>query len=141
MVSDVLTECMSLTQVDGTRDAHLFYWYFESRENPDDDPFVLWLTGGPGCSSQIALFEELGPYEIDPNNYTNLIRTKYSWSDHTNIIFVDQPVDTGTLSCRMCTRIETSLCVRLAARYDNIGAYVKHFIAIQAIRTAPMTAM
>eukprot|EP00240_Pyramimonas_obovata_P001475 CAMPEP_0118934076 /NCGR_PEP_ID=MMETSP1169-20130426/13538_1 /TAXON_ID=36882 /ORGANISM="Pyramimonas obovata, Strain CCMP722" /LENGTH=476 /DNA_ID=CAMNT_0006876939 /DNA_START=79 /DNA_END=1509 /DNA_ORIENTATION=+ len=82
-------------KVDGTRDAHLFYWYFESRENPDKDPFVLWLTGGPGCSSQIALFEELGPYEIDPNNYTHLIRTKYSWSDHTNIIFVDQPVDTG----------------------------------------------
>jgi len=82
-------------KVDGTRDAHLFYWYFESRDSPSKDPLVLWLTGGPGCSSQIALFEELGPYEIDPNNYTNLIRTKYSWSDHTNILFVDQPVDTG----------------------------------------------
>ena len=82
-------------QVDGTRDANLFYWYFESREHPATDPLVLWLTGGPGCSSQIALFEELGPYEIDPKNYSHLIRTKYSWSDHTNIIFVDQPVDTG----------------------------------------------
>jgi len=82
-------------KVDGTRDAHLFYWYFESRDKPSTDPFVLWLTGGPGCSSQIALFEELGPYEVDPKNYTNLIRTKYSWSDHTNLIFVDQPVNTG----------------------------------------------
>ena len=43
----------------GTKDAHLFYWFFESRGEPSKDPVVLWLTGGPGCSSELALFVEV----------------------------------------------------------------------------------
>ena len=39
----------------------LFYWYMPSLNNPRDDPFVLWLTGGPGCSSMMASVMEMGP--------------------------------------------------------------------------------
>lgn len=44
----------------------LFYYFFESR-NSKDDPVVIWLTGGPGCSSAIALFYENGPFHITKN--------------------------------------------------------------------------
>ncbi|PWY91636.1 alpha/beta-hydrolase [Aspergillus sclerotioniger CBS 115572] len=40
---------------------HLFFWYFESQNNPASDPLTLWMTGGPGGSSMIGLFEEVGP--------------------------------------------------------------------------------
>ena len=38
-----------------------FYWFFESRSGVEaSTPLVLWMTGGPGCSSGIALFNENG---------------------------------------------------------------------------------
>jgi len=72
---------------------HLFYWFFESRSNPVTDPFIIWLTGGPGCSSLYALFTENGPYQVQDD--LSLTINPYSWNSAANILFLDQPVGTG----------------------------------------------
>lgn len=71
----------------------IFYWLFESRHNPSTAPLVIWLTGGPGCSSELALFTENGPYWIQDD--LNLTRNEHSWNNNSNLLFVDQPVGTG----------------------------------------------
>jgi carboxypeptidase C (cathepsin A) len=72
---------------------HLFYWFFESRNNPSSDPLMIWLTGGPGCSSMLALMVENGPYKVQ--NDMSLSMNAYSWNSKANVIWIDQPSDTG----------------------------------------------
>jgi len=71
----------------------IFYWLFSSRNNPTSDPLVIWLTGGPGCSSEVALFIENGPYTVNPD--LSLKTNPYSWNNNSNLLFIDQPVGTG----------------------------------------------
>ncbi|TQW01031.1 carboxypeptidase Y precursor [Cordyceps javanica] len=78
---------------DNNQNKHLFYWFFESRNDPANDPVVLWLSGGPGCSSMTGLFFELGPAKVDSN--LQVINNPDSWNNRANVIFLDQPVGTG----------------------------------------------
>ncbi|KAG6005766.1 hypothetical protein E4U21_007717 [Claviceps maximensis] len=75
-------------------DKHLFYYFFESRSKPSTDPVVLWLNGGPGCSSLVGLFSELGPATI-PREDLKPVRNPYAWNTKANVIFIDQPVNAG----------------------------------------------
>lgn len=74
-------------------DKHWFYWFFESRNNPEKDPVILWLSGGPGCSSLTSLLFELGPSFIDES--LKPVHNPYSWNTNASIIFLDQPVNVG----------------------------------------------
>ncbi|PSR86559.1 Serine carboxypeptidase-like [Actinidia chinensis var. chinensis] len=75
-----------------TKDARMFYFFFESRVRKSD-PVVIWLTGGPGCSSELALFYENGPFQIANN--LSLIWNDFGWDQASNLVYVDQPTGTG----------------------------------------------
>ena len=72
---------------------HLFYWFFESRNDPTTDPLLIWLTGGPGCSSMLALMVENGPYHVQRD--MTLTENPYSWNNNASVIWIDQPSSTG----------------------------------------------
>ncbi|KAH9655569.1 hypothetical protein KPL70_022364 [Citrus sinensis] len=64
-------------------DVQLFYYFIKSERSPEDDPLVLWLTGGPGCSGFSGLVFDIGPLSFDYEN-----------SKVANVIFLDAPVGT-----------------------------------------------
>lgn len=79
--------------IKGTHASRMFYLFFESRGNRAEDPVVLWMSGGPGCSSELALFYENGPFKITDN--LTLEWNEHGWDKASSIIFVDQPIGTG----------------------------------------------
>ena len=63
--------------VNSTNDRHLFYWVVESQLSPSQDPLVLWLNRGPGCTSLgMGFMTEHGPFRPNANN--TLRRNDYS---------------------------------------------------------------
>lgn len=82
-----------------TEDVQLFYYFVESQRSPAMDPVVLWLTGGPGCSTLLAFFYESGPLSFVYSGYNgslpSLTLNPYAWTKALNIIYLDQPVGTG----------------------------------------------
>ncbi|KAF8016814.1 hypothetical protein BT93_H2124 [Corymbia citriodora subsp. variegata] len=82
-----------------SEEVQLFYYFMESERSPKDDPLLLWLTGGPGCSALSGLLFEIGPLQFDYSNSSGITPmfklNPYSWTKIANIIFLDAPVGTG----------------------------------------------
>ncbi|OAE21763.1 hypothetical protein AXG93_2550s1000 [Marchantia polymorpha subsp. ruderalis] len=81
--------------VDAFAGRALFYWLVEAWTDAPNKPLVLWLNGGPGCSSiAYGAAEELGPFLIDPDAST-LYLNSYSWNSEANLLFLESPAGVG----------------------------------------------
>ncbi|XP_042484113.1 serine carboxypeptidase-like 45 isoform X2 [Macadamia integrifolia] len=79
--------------VDEKQERALFYYLVEAEIEPSSKPLVLWLNGGPGCSSIGAgAFSEHGPFR--PNGYL-LVRNEYSWNKEANMLYLETPAGVG----------------------------------------------
>ncbi|XP_028796056.1 serine carboxypeptidase-like 4 [Neltuma alba] len=82
-----------------SEDVQLFYYFVESERSPKQDPLVLWLTGGPGCSALSSLLFEIGPIHFRIEEYNGTLPTldlnPDSWTKVSSIIFIDLPAHTG----------------------------------------------
>eukprot|EP00929_Paragymnodinium_shiwhaense_P029485 TRINITY_DN1687_c0_g3_i1.p1 TRINITY_DN1687_c0_g3~~TRINITY_DN1687_c0_g3_i1.p1 ORF type:complete len:499 (+),score=125.32 TRINITY_DN1687_c0_g3_i1:52-1548(+) len=72
-----------------------FFWLFEAKtEDPSKAPLLVWLSGGPGCSSQLALFAENGPCKVDKSGESTTANP-FSWHNAANVMWIDQPSGVG----------------------------------------------
>ncbi|KAI4325610.1 hypothetical protein MLD38_030992 [Melastoma candidum] len=79
--------------VDQAQGRALFYYFVEAEADPSSKPLVLWLNGGPGCSSVGAgAFGEHGPFQPRGNL---LVSNKNSWNKEANMIYLESPAGVG----------------------------------------------
>ncbi|PNX72093.1 serine carboxypeptidase [Trifolium pratense] len=93
------TGYIEVSETEADENAEVFYYFIESENNPKQDPLLLWLTGGPGCSAFSGLVFEIGPLTFINDEYNgslpNLALRSLSWTKVSNIIFLDLPAGTG----------------------------------------------
>jgi carboxypeptidase D len=80
-------------EVTPEHNGNIFFWHFENKHIADKQRTVIWLNGGPGCSSEDGALMEIGPYRL--KDAANLRLNDGSWHEFANIMFVDNPVGTG----------------------------------------------
>ncbi|KAK3119102.1 hypothetical protein QOZ80_9BG0713850 [Eleusine coracana subsp. coracana] len=79
--------------VDDKSKRALFYYFVEAEADPATKPLVLWLNGGPGCSSLgVGAFSENGPFR--PSGQV-LVKNEYSWNKEANVIYLETPAGVG----------------------------------------------
>jgi cathepsin A (carboxypeptidase C) len=83
------------------QDKNLFFWFFEKRNQKQSSssssspiPLVVWLTGGPGCSSTLALLFENGPCKVNPSGDGTFVNP-HSWTEVAHVLWLDQPAGVG----------------------------------------------
>ena len=91
-VASELTQSSHI-EVNEEHNGNLFFWHFANRHIANSQRTVLWLNGGPGCSSLDGALMEIGPYRV--NDDGTLRYSEGSWDEFTNVLFVDNPVGTG----------------------------------------------
>jgi serine carboxypeptidase-like clade II len=86
--------------VDAAAGRALFYYMAEAAGGNNGSasntkPLLLWLNGGPGCSSLgYGAMEELGPFRVMSDGKT-LYRNPYAWNRAANVLFLESPAGVG----------------------------------------------
>ncbi|XP_052161558.1 serine carboxypeptidase II-3-like [Oryza glaberrima] len=84
--------------VDAAAGRALFYYLAEADGGAaasSKAPLLLWLNGGPGCSSLgYGAMEELGPFRVKSDG-VSLYRNPYSWNNVANVMFLESPIGVG----------------------------------------------
>lgn len=110
-------------EVNEEHNGNLFFWHFQNRHIANRQRTVLWLNGGPGCSSMDGALMEIGPYRVGDGG-----QLKYndgSWDEFANLLFVDNPVGTGF------SYVDTDSYVHdLNEMADQMVIFLKKFFAL-----------
>ncbi|KAK6540575.1 hypothetical protein TWF694_009366 [Orbilia ellipsospora] len=69
-----------------------FKGFYESRSKPQEDPIIIWFSGGPGESSVVEMFD-IGPaVATKDGKHTS---KPLSWNNFANLMFIDNPIGAG----------------------------------------------
>lgn len=91
--SDIYSGYIDLSPVQ--LDVKIHYLLVESQSDPAKDPLLIWLNGGPGCSSLLGFASENGPVIIDDDDPSKNRKNEFSWNKKANVLYIEAPAGVG----------------------------------------------
>lgn len=80
--------------VGNSSDGQMFFWFFPTAAADQPKEIIIWLNGGPGCSSLSGMIQENGPFQWQSGTFKPNANP-WSWHQLTNVVWVEQPIGTG----------------------------------------------
>lgn len=74
--------------------SELYFWFYPSANPQAEDEILIWLNGGPGCSSLEGILQENGPFLWQYGTFKP-VKNPYTWVNLTNVVWIEQPAGTG----------------------------------------------
>ncbi|KAF7195232.1 putative serine carboxypeptidase [Pseudocercospora fuligena] len=101
----------------------LYFWFWPSIQPEPPKEIVIWLNGGPGCSSLIGLIGENGPFTWMDGTYKP-VPNAFDWRNLTNVLWVEQPVGVGYSQGNVSIKDEPGLAKQFIGFYEQ---FIKTF--------------
>ncbi|TVY21483.1 putative serine carboxypeptidase [Lachnellula arida] len=96
----------------------LYFWFFPTENTEASDEILIWLNGGPGCSSLEGVLQENGPF-LWQYGTVKPVSNPYTWVNLTNVVWVEQPVGTGFSQGTPSATSETDVAEQFLGFWKN----------------------
>ena len=92
--------------IDASTGSNTYFMYSTPVSGRADAPVLVWLNGGPGASSLLGFYDELGPFGIDSD--LKIKPRAVSWATDAHVIAIDNPLGVGYSHTNSKARMATN---------------------------------
>ncbi|PVU98170.1 hypothetical protein BB561_000086 [Smittium simulii] len=108
----------------GEKENYMYFMLAKNSTNQlNSDSWVIWLNGGPGCTSMYGSFLEHGPFELHGNN--TIVMRNDSWTKQVDVLYIDQPFGTGLSRSK-----ESYFITSYSEMKDELTLFLQNFLKI-----------
>ncbi|CAK92190.1 unnamed protein product (macronuclear) [Paramecium tetraurelia] len=118
-------------KADAQGTTQFYYLFYPAANDSLKKPIILWLNGGPGCSSIQGAFNENGPFVFKAGT-SEFELNKYSWTNFANMIYLESPISVGFSYGPQVQQSDES-----TAKY-NLQALIDFFNKFPEYKTSPL---
>ena len=111
--------------IDESTNSNTYFLFSTAQSKRKDAPVILWLNGGPGASSLLGFFDELGPFGIDEN--MKMVPREVSWNRDAHLLALDNPLGVGYSFTDSRSRMATNQTTVGADLYGALDQFFQLF--------------
>ena len=116
--------------IDAATESNTYFMFSMAKSGRVDAPVLLWLNGGPGASSLLGFYDELGPFGIGPK--LDIEPRAVSWNNDAHLLALDNPLGVGYSHTASLARMATNQTTVGADLCEAMAQFFKLFPQLRA---------